>query len=390
MNSSETKQLYIDTFNEAKITHKTIDKSVHINISFINNPTVEIKGNSDDKFKIEFIDGTQTIHQSIITCNMWTKVNRSYFTKWKIRITNVNTDVVLYDKKMDLTGKRVLISFESKSLGDTLAWFPYVEEFRKKHNCKVIVSTFLNFLFKEQYSEIDFIEPGSVVDNLHAKYRLGWFYENGEYNRYLHPSDFKKLPLQKTATDILGLEYREIRPNLSEKFENRNSKIVGIAIHSTAQTKYWNNKKGWQEVVDYLISKEYQVVLYSKENDGYMGNYQPKGVTKVEGTLVDIMKSMSKCEFFIGIGSGLSWLSWSIGLPTFIISGFSEEYTETKSNTFRIINKSVCHGCFNNYKFDPGDWNWCPVHKGTDRQFECTKTISSDMVIEEIGRFLEN
>ena len=34
--------------------------------------------------------------------------------------------------------------------------------------------------------------------------------------------------------------------------------------------------------------------------------------------------------------------------------------------------------------FDKGDWNWCPLWKGTQRQFECTKTIGSDRVIEAI------
>ena len=36
-----------------------------------------------------------------------------------------------------IKGKVVYIIFQSKGLGDTLAWFPYVEEFRKKYNCKV-------------------------------------------------------------------------------------------------------------------------------------------------------------------------------------------------------------------------------------------------------------
>ena len=34
-----------------------------------------------------------------------------------------------------------MICFDSKAIGDTLAWFPYVEEFRKKHECEVVVST---------------------------------------------------------------------------------------------------------------------------------------------------------------------------------------------------------------------------------------------------------
>jgi hypothetical protein len=50
--------------------------------------------------------------------------------------------------------------------------------------------------------------------------------------------------------------------------------------------------------------------------------------------------------------------------------------------------KGKCEGCFNRVRLDGGDWNWCPDHKGTDRQFECTKSISSIQVIKELEKFL--
>ena len=34
-------------------------------------------------------------------------------------------------------GKTVHIVFQSNALGDTLAWFPYVEQFRIENKCKV-------------------------------------------------------------------------------------------------------------------------------------------------------------------------------------------------------------------------------------------------------------
>jgi autotransporter strand-loop-strand O-heptosyltransferase len=172
-------------------------------------------------------------------------------------------------------------------------------------------------------------------------------------------------------------------PNVEKK------KKVGIGMHSTCQAKYWNNPNGWQEVVDYLNSLGYEVVLYSKENDGYMGNFHPKGITQFEaGSIERLIEEMASCEFFVGLGSGLSWLSWTIGLPTVLISGFSEEYSETTSNTYRVINKNVCTGCFNRHRLDGGDWNWCPDHKGTERQFECTKQITSQMVIDKINQVI--
>jgi O-phosphoseryl-tRNA(Cys) synthetase len=65
---------------------------------------------------------------------------------------------------------------DSSAIGDTLAWFPYLEEFRKKHNCKLICSTFHNKWFESQYPEIEFVKPGTSVEGLYAMYTIGWFY----------------------------------------------------------------------------------------------------------------------------------------------------------------------------------------------------------------------
>jgi autotransporter strand-loop-strand O-heptosyltransferase len=91
------------------------------------------------------------------------------------------------------------------------------------------------------------------------------------------------------------------------------------------------------------------------------------------------------CEFFVGIGSGLSWLAWSLGIRTVLISGFSTPVSEFEGeDVIRIFNPDKCNGCYNRYKFNPGDWNWCPDHKGTERQFECTTSISGRHVIARI------
>ena len=120
-----------------------------------------------------------------------------------------------------------------------------------------------------------------------------------------------------------------------------------------------------------------------------MDNFYPKGVTIYKGgSLQEVINDLSACEFFIGLGSGLSWLAWACELPVVLISGFSEKWSETKLDTYRVINENVCHGCFNWDRLDAGDWNWCPKHKGTENQFECTKEISSEMVIEQIEKII--
>ena len=51
-----------------------------------------------------------------------------------------------------------------------------------------------------------------------------------------------------------------------------------------------------------------------------------KSKTKKERKCKKI-KVIQKSKLCIGIGSGLSWLSWSTGTPTCIIYGFSYTYT---------------------------------------------------------------
>ena len=335
----------------------------------------------DKRVYVEFYDENENcIHNCHIDVNNWVKLNRKWFTKWKVKVWDEG--ILIYENTLNYEGKRVFIAFESSSLGDTLAWIPYVEEFRKKHNCTVICSTFWNNIL--DYPEIQFIERGVSVENIQGLYRLGYFYNpNGE------PQVPHEVPMQKASSNILGLEYKEIKPRLKYPKVERKFKQICIGIHSTAQAKYWNNPTGWQEVVDYLIGKGYIVKLLSKEGFDYMGNRAPNGVIlHPNGSIESVMEEMLKSELFIGIGSGLSWLSWSLNVPTAIISGFSEPFAEMTDCIRIAAPQGKCSGCFNRSRLDAGDWNWCPDHKGTDRQFECTKSISGQSVIDAISSFI--
>ena len=117
-------------------------------------------------------------------------------------------------------------------------------------------------------------------------------------------------------------------------------------------------------------------------------NQPPKIKQQPPSTTKELIKTIQESEFFIGISSGLSWLAWGSGVPVVLISGFSEEYSEPTIGVSRIINKDVCHGCWNVYDFNPGDWNWCPVNKGTKQQFECSKSITGQDVIKEIDKLI--
>lgn len=364
-----------------------------LGVSFVNGPKVEIQSPVKAEYKVEFINPVtgQIVHTSVINNNCWTKCLYEYFIPWYIKIyqKESNEFVLAEEHYYNAENKRVYVALDSKALGDTLSWFPYVEEFRKKHNCKMICSTFHNYLFKDQYPEIEFIQPGEVAHNLYAMYVLGWPYkEDGEINLYRTPSDFKTKPLQQTASDILGIEFSEVKPKLPI-YSTEKKKQVSIAIHGTAQAKYWNNPTGWQETVDWLIEQGYEVYLLSKEGDTYMGNNHPKGIKYLDSyTLESTIKVLQESEAFIGISSGLSWVSWAANTPTVLISGFTEEYTEPASS-YRIgAPEGKCRGCFNRSRLDAGDWNWCPDHKNTERQFECSKSIKSESVIQTLKQIL--
>ena len=355
------------------IPHKNAINDYNITHNFVGQPFLEITGTSDSHFTVEFYDGDLLYHYDTIKCNHWIKLNREYYTDWEIIVYKDGVEVFHYN--MNLNNRRVYITFESSSLGDTIAWMPYVEEFRCLHNCEVIVSTFKNFLFEKEYPMLEFVKPGTTVNNLYAMYKLGWF-----YNVNKEPVLPNTIPLQQTATNILGLPYKEIKPRLAYKKSCVEGMYVTIATNSTAGCKFWT-REHWQEVINYIHDQGYKVRNVSLEDNPF-DNCQALLDKSMENT----MRVIDESKFFIGLSSGLSWLAWALDKEVIMISNFTDYKHEFSCH--RPVNTNVCHGCWNDpqYKFDKGDWDWCPVHKGTDRQFECQNSITPRMVIDIIKK----
>jgi autotransporter strand-loop-strand O-heptosyltransferase len=377
VDSQKTKEKYVNVMEQTKMNNS---ENIKFNVNFVNQPFFEILGDSEKKYNVEFFDTNgKSTYTSVLGTNMWSKLNRSYFENWKIKVTSDDgyEKIINYDAK----GKRVYVALDSSALGDTIAWVPYIEEFRKKWDCDVIVSTFWNHLFEKSYPNLIFSKPGVPVHNLYAMYKIGWFYDSE-----MEPETPNTIPLQKTATNILGLEYNEIKPTIDFTPKNNpvDGKYVVISPYSTAGLKHWDWKK-WESVCEWLHNLGYTVYNISKDKvqNKYVKNLKD---TSIENTMNYIYHS----EFMIGLSSGLSWLSWAMNKHVFMISNFTEPDHEFTSNCTRYINKSVCNGCWNNpkFKFDKGDWNWCPEHKNTERHFECHKSISVDDVINGIKNYL--
>jgi len=187
--------------------------NIQFNVHFIDGPFLEIKMNESDNedYDVYFIDNDigEVIFKTKIKPNMWTRSNRKYYTNWRIEVRK--NDNLIFEHNMDLYDKRVLITIDSKSIGDNIAWMPYVEEFRKKWNCNVILSTFFNHLFETEYPHIQFISPGNVVRNIYAQYLIGCF--DNDYDR--NKNNWRLIPLQQVSSDILGLEYKEIKTRVT-------------------------------------------------------------------------------------------------------------------------------------------------------------------------------
>lgn len=383
---------FATSYESATISYKPIKELDNIiDINFTDGCKVEILGSAPKEYLVNFIDADtdDVVYSTSIKNNHWCKVNQKYYTNWKVEV--ISDGNIIDSHIFNPTDKHIFIKFESSALGDTLAWVPYVEEFRKKHNCKVSCFTFMNDLFKKSYPEINWVNGSINTDQFYATYSLGWFYtDGGTYDKFRNPTDFKAIPLQKTASDILGLDYTEIRPKLEiPKGNKSNKKLALIAIQSTMQAKYWNNIGGWDALIKYLKEEGFEVACIDKyDTFGVQGqfNQMPSGILDWTGNvpLQTRIEQLASADLFIGIGSGLSWLSWAVGCPTVLISGFSYDWTEMQDCIRVTAPTGACTGCFNKVRLDASDWNWCPYHKGSNRQFECTKLITSEMVIDTI------
>ena len=381
-NSNEYKKLMIQSFGDEYFEKENTTFNVTLNSHSVDGYYIELNTNIDNPFKVEVYDEKENlIYNTELTSGMYSKLSRKYYTKWK---TKLLVNDVTFEHEFNLENGRVFIVFESSSLGDTLAWIPYCEEFRKKHNCHVVVSSFMNSMFEDQYPEIEFVDRGVVVPNINALYRFGWFYDKDK-----EPQEPNTIPLQKAATNILGLDFTEIRPKLSFTPGKRpiDEKYITIGMSTTAGCKEWSHPNGWQTLINYLNDIGYKVAVIQKESFSGIENVLDWTGDK---PLQERMRQIYHSEFYIGLGSGLSWLAWSVNKHVVMISNFSEDGHEFTDNTTRITNPLVCNGCWNNpnFKFDKGDWYWCPVHKGTDRQFECHKSITPEMVINQIQHLL--
>jgi autotransporter strand-loop-strand O-heptosyltransferase len=384
--------------------------SEKIKVTFHLGAKVEITGGTEnEEYEVFFINkkNNKLIHRDVIKTGYWTKPNVKYFVDWKIQVLK-NGVGIIHEEELSLDGKDVLVELGNKPIGDVIAWVPYVIEFGKKHNVKLSIQSLHTSLFENSYPDVSFIKMDTVnvEDNdFYASYRISTGFA-GElrdtymslfnrfekllfipditiWNKWETPNHPTLVPIQKTASDVLGFEeFKEMRP----KFMNPNpqrpieKKYICISEFASGELKHWNNQVGWKRLIQELKRYGYEIVSISKEKSKLDGVIKRNGDFPLE----DRIWYLHHCEFFIGLSSGLSWLAWGCNKKVVLISGITKKTNEFSEDCIRIINETVCHGCFNSEehadKFSFFKNNLCPENKN----WVCSRSISPKMVLDKI------
>jgi len=368
-----------DRYIDWKIVVREGAKIIHENEMDLRNHHVLVRGaNSEDYQKlIEFTNLTHCIltvdsDSDLPFFKLKENTNDHYYLE-----LNMSQILDFFIEKPKVQ-KRTLINLSPESLGDNIAFVPYANEYGKKIGEIVDVHCKYAFLFDGVYEYINFIDNP----------------DSQKYTDYINIDYLFDVPLQRGFSDQLLLNYEEIRPRVKEP-SGQPQKITGkyicFSMHSTAQAKHWNNNNSWSKLCDELKKVGLKAVCidrhYSFGIEGHWNEIPSNCINMTGGDLNSMSLLIQNCEFFIGLSSGLSWLAHGLGKKVVMISGVTSKDNEFTKDCIRLHREDVCNSCFNKpdqYKFDKGDWLWCPVHKGTPRAFECTKKISAKQVMDSL------
>jgi autotransporter strand-loop-strand O-heptosyltransferase len=329
--------------------------------------------------------------------------SKKYYVKFGIDVWDIDeagAATLVFTHAHGTDDRDILIQLPVGTLGDILAWFPYVARFAEAHAGARITCAMAGTiipLLRDAYPGIRFVTHAEVTgqaiaERAYATYSIGLFFDD---KANIHqPTDFRLVGLHRTAGYILGVDPSEAPASISVEDLGRPiaEPYVCIAVQSSTQCKYWNNPEGWRSVVAFLKARGYRVICIDQKpvhGSGLVWTHLPHGVDDETGDrpLGERVRWLRHADFFIGLSSGLSWLAWTVGTPVVMISGFTHPTNEF-TTPYRVINWHTCNACWNDpaVRFDHQDFLWCPRHAGTNRQFECTRLITAEQVIATIRR----
>ena len=309
-----------------------------------------------------------------------------YFVRWHVEVFLNNEKI--FTHTLNLEGQPVAIKLTNDALGDKIAFLPYLREFKKVYRCNLSVCTDDSFreLFAQLYPDI------KLINEIDFKTYATYYPLMILSNIPLTPADYRNVSMLRVGGVLLGIDY--LPPKATFKPTEppvTDEPYVCIGVQAGAARKSWLYPGGWDIVVDYLKSLGYRVFCIdrnAKEENDNLTICKPEGAEDFTGnhSLLERANMLYHADFFIGLGSGLSWLADAVNCPVVMICGFSQDWAEFYT-PYRVANRKVCNGCFNDIRTIYAV-NFCPYHKDTPRTLECQKAISPRMVIETIERLI--
>jgi autotransporter strand-loop-strand O-heptosyltransferase len=321
--------------------------------------------------------------------------SKRWFVRFRIEVWDGEEQIFRHD--YDARDRRVLIQFPIGTLGDTMGWFPYAARFASDHGCRLTcaMSALIIPLFRDAYPDIEFLTHEEVdPTRYYASYCLGLFFDDTD--TVWQPTDFRMVGLHRTAGHILGVDPAEEAPKLALPDTSRPipEPYVCIGVQSSSGCKYWNNPGGWRAVVLRLKDRGYRVICIDQKpvhGTGLFWTHIPHGAEDQTGDapLTERARWLMHADGYVGLSSGLAWLAWAAGTKVLMISGFTHPSNEF-ATPWRVHNWHACNSCWNDptLRFDHKDFFWCPRHKDTPRQFECTRLITAEHVLRTMDDML--
>ena len=310
----------------------------------------------------------------------------NYFIRWHVEVFLSGKKI--FTHTLSLEGRPVAVMFKTGLLGDTIALLPYLRAFKEVHRCDLSF-----YAFKHMRELVAHLYPDiPLLDQMDFKKYATYYPIMLLSSLPLSAGDVRSVSMTRMGGEFLGVNYLPTKAKFKPTAPPiTNEPYVCIAVQSGMARKCWLYPNGWDIVVDYLKSLGYRVFCIDKNaeqtGDGFTIR-KPEGAEDFTGDrpIMERANMLYHAEFFIGLGSGLSWLANTVDCPVVMICGFSQEWFEFNT-PYRVANRKVCNGCLNDRRVS----YWmkkCPYHEGTPRELECQKKISPRMVINAIERLI--
>lgn len=322
-----------------------------------------------------------------------------YYVRFRIRVWKKDESNPVFEHILNLAGRETQILFPLQAFGDCISWLPIAISFTERHKClsEFIISDFIADLFRSNYPDIHFTDPRMEKPRFsrpYASYHLGLhFFKISDYSKMYSPNDYRMFPLHCQAASILGINTPLVSPKIKTGSDRPiPERYVAIACRSTKKAKNWLNPNGWKHTVAYLLRIGYRIICIDK-NAVQDGEGLPFGVEDWTGDLplTERAAVIEHCDFFIGMDSGLGWVAWAMGKPVIIIGGYTLPF-HIFWTPYRVLVPYACNGCFHDLSVSIveilRDYYSCPRHKGTSREYECSRLITTKQVIIQINRLM--